>query len=239
MMSNIKSEGTKPERLVEREMRRLGIRYKRQDRVRPGRPDLVFVKAKLAVFVDGNFFHGHPHYPLPKSNVEFWSAKIARNRRRDKTVNARLNRMGWHYLRLWESDIMRSPEIAGLRIKRALDSIAAGKGAHAGAGRACGESHHRWSQHPTVMTGHKRAQRLYPTVQPCEVCGSPRSERHHKNGNTADNRRRNIAWLCRKHHIAEDRLELLQERCRKMAKAAALIRWGKAGPDACREAIAS
>ncbi|MHB1841836.1 MAG: very short patch repair endonuclease [Sulfobacillus sp.] len=72
----------------------------------PGSPDIAFTKRKVAVFLDGCFWHGCPRcYHAPKNNAEYWKAKVDRNRRHDATVNAALTSSGWTVLRLWEHDI--------------------------------------------------------------------------------------------------------------------------------------
>ena len=70
----------------------------------PGRPDFAFPARRLAVFVDGCFWHGCPrHGTSPKGNARFWREKIARNRERDREVNRELRRRGWRVLRIWDA----------------------------------------------------------------------------------------------------------------------------------------
>lgn len=72
----------------------------------PGKPDIVFTRARLAVFVDGCFWHGCPqHGTNPKSNSEYWTAKLARNRARDAVVTEALEADGWTVIRYWDHDI--------------------------------------------------------------------------------------------------------------------------------------
>ena len=72
----------------------------------PGRPDFVFRKERVAVFVDGDFWHGNPRgFRLPKSNVKYWEKKILSNRKRDKKVNRELRDRGWVVLRFWQSSL--------------------------------------------------------------------------------------------------------------------------------------
>lgn len=73
-----------------------------------GKPDFVFLKLKLAVFVDGCFWHGCPkpkHAPLPKNRAEWWAAKLQRNRQRDLLVTRTLRNAGWRVIRVWECDL--------------------------------------------------------------------------------------------------------------------------------------
>lgn len=86
-----------------------------------GRPDFIFPRAGLAIFVDGCFWHKCPkHKNLPTTNREFWSDKIARNMARDKEVNRTLRRLGWRVLRIWEHDLKERPETVVPRIRAAL-----------------------------------------------------------------------------------------------------------------------
>ena len=83
----------------------------RRQRPLPGRPDFVFPARRLAVFVDGCFWHGCPrHGTMPKENRRFWQAKITRNRERDREVRAELRRLGWKVLRVWEHELTRRNE---------------------------------------------------------------------------------------------------------------------------------
>ena len=89
-----------------------------------GKPDFVFRQERLAVFVDGCFWHGCPkakHAPLPKTRAEWWAAKLARNKSRDRLVNRTLRQAGWTVLRVWECDLARMnwPRVAH-RLRRAL-----------------------------------------------------------------------------------------------------------------------
>jgi len=71
-----------------------------------GKPDFVFPKTKTAIFVDGCFWHGHNcRNTKPKDNKEYWTAKIKRNKLRDKTVTKQLIKMGWKVLRIWECEL--------------------------------------------------------------------------------------------------------------------------------------
>ena len=74
----------------------------------PGKPDFIFRATKLAVFVDGCFWHRCPrHGRIPKSRVTFWTEKLARNARRDREVSRKLRAMGWSVLRVWECGLTR------------------------------------------------------------------------------------------------------------------------------------
>jgi DNA mismatch endonuclease (patch repair protein) len=87
-----------------------------------GKPDFVFRKARVAVFVDGCFWHGcSKHCRRPKSNIQFWHMKIAGNIRHDKIVNATLRNLKWTVLRIWEHSLRDKSGCAG-RVKVALES---------------------------------------------------------------------------------------------------------------------
>ena len=88
------------------------------------RPDFVFPKLRLAVFVDGCFWHGCPkHAPQPKGNAAFWRQKFAANRARDRLVTRVLRRAGWRVLRIWEHELARKHAAAlARRLRRATDT---------------------------------------------------------------------------------------------------------------------
>ncbi|WP_426281241.1 very short patch repair endonuclease [Lysobacter soli] len=103
-MSRIRGKDTKPELDLRRGLHALGYRYRLQDRSLPGRPDLVLTKHKVAIFVNGCFWHGHdcPMFKAPKTNSDFWARKIAQNRVRDAAMIAALRSLGWRVLTVWE-----------------------------------------------------------------------------------------------------------------------------------------
>jgi DNA mismatch endonuclease (patch repair protein) len=80
----------------------------------PGRPDFVFTKHKVAVFIDGDFWHGNPRkFRIPKTNCEYWQNKILGNRKRDREVTKELKKMGWRVLRIWESSLKDKEAVIG------------------------------------------------------------------------------------------------------------------------------
>lgn len=88
-----------------------------------GKPDFVFLRSKLAVFIDGDFWHCNPrNYQAPKTNAEFWADKIKKNKARDKWVNCELKRKGWNVLRVWESSMAKHPERVISRLIKALEN---------------------------------------------------------------------------------------------------------------------
>jgi DNA mismatch endonuclease (patch repair protein) len=104
-MSRQRTADTKPEKMLRSVLHRRGVRYRLHPRDLPGRPDIVLVRAKLVIFVDGCFWHACPvHYVPPKSNAEWWAAKLASNVDRDRRADARLVELGWEPLHVWEHE---------------------------------------------------------------------------------------------------------------------------------------
>jgi len=86
-----------------------------------GRPDFAFLKQRVFIFVDGDFWHGNPRtYKPPKSNTKFWLQKVKYNRKRDREISRHLKDKGWKVLRVWESDLRRKPSRCLARIIRVL-----------------------------------------------------------------------------------------------------------------------
>ena len=112
LMAKIKGRNNKTEVAFRKWLWALGCRYRLNVKTLPGKPDLVFRKARLAVFVDGDFWHGKNWAERKndlKSNRDFWIPKIERNIQRDEEVNQLLRAQDWHVLRFWESDLARDP----------------------------------------------------------------------------------------------------------------------------------
>ncbi|MGW2203990.1 very short patch repair endonuclease [Streptomyces sp. NPDC001774] len=107
-MQAIRSRDTKPEQLVRRLLHAQGLRYRVAAKPLPGlrrTADIVFRPVKLAVFIDGCYWHGCPdHYVPPKTNAGYWSDKVARNMARDRDTDDRLREAGWTVLRFWEHE---------------------------------------------------------------------------------------------------------------------------------------
>ena len=120
-MSKVKGRDNEAtERRLVRVFREFGIRGWRRNARVFGRPDFVFPTARLAVFVDGCFWHGCPvHGSVPASNREFWASKLDRNKDRDKIVGRELGKAGWRILRVWQHEL-REPKRVVRRIKRSL-----------------------------------------------------------------------------------------------------------------------
>lgn len=111
-MQNIKSKDTSIELLLRKKMWRLGYRYRKNYKKLPGKPDIVLTKYKIAIFCDGEFFHGKDWEVLkPKLeksiNGEYWVKKISHNIERDEAIDKALLSMGWTVIRFWGSDIKK------------------------------------------------------------------------------------------------------------------------------------
>lgn len=108
MMSKIRSKNTKPELLFRKALWHKGIRYRLYSKL-PGKPDLSIKKYKLAIFIDGEFWHGynwHERMKSIKSNRRFWIPKIERNIQRDQEVNESLSNLGFTVFRFWSKEIL-------------------------------------------------------------------------------------------------------------------------------------
>jgi DNA mismatch endonuclease (patch repair protein) len=104
-MSRVRVRDTAPELLLRRALWAAGVRgWRLHSKKLPGKPDLAFFACKLAVFVDGGFWHGHPDYYHGQSGP-FWDAKIAGNRERDARVDLELASLGWEVVRLWDFEV--------------------------------------------------------------------------------------------------------------------------------------
>ena len=121
-MAAIRSKDTKPEMIVRRGLWKRGFRYRLNHKRLPGHPDLVLRKYRTCIFVNGCFWHGHDVQfiihnaqciieknsaccKIPKTNREFWVAKIRRNKERDREEQKRLAEMGWHCITVWECEL--------------------------------------------------------------------------------------------------------------------------------------
>lgn len=129
IMSQVRNKDSKAELALRRELHSRGIRYRLHAADVPGRPDLVIRHLGLAVFVDGDMWHGNEHRrrgltsisDMFPSNTDFWVAKITRNMERDKHVNEQLRSSGWTVIRLWASDVLASPAKAADNVITALE----------------------------------------------------------------------------------------------------------------------
>jgi DNA mismatch endonuclease (patch repair protein) len=130
-----KRRDTRPEILVRRLLHARGLRYRVDHRVETesrSRADIAFTRQRIAVFIDGCFWHSCPeHLHLPKANADYWTPKLARNVERDAEVTAVLRGLGWTVLRFWEHEPAR--EVADLiiaAVQRARSSASTARGPH-------------------------------------------------------------------------------------------------------------
>ena len=122
-MKAVKSKGSKIEVMLGKALWAKGLRYRKNDKSVFGKPDFTFKKYKIAIFCDGEFWHGkdwnikkNEH----KSNVKFWHQKIERNIERDKEVNKELLKSGWEVIRFWGKEIEKNLEACTLKIERII-----------------------------------------------------------------------------------------------------------------------
>jgi DNA mismatch endonuclease (patch repair protein) len=120
LMARIKGKDTGPERLLAAAFMSLGLRCECHARDLPGRPDFVFRRQKVVVFVDGDFWHGW-RFPVWRDKLsEKWEAKIDANRRRDRRNHRRLRQMDWRVVRIWEHQLSSDSSSCLSRVLRAL-----------------------------------------------------------------------------------------------------------------------
>jgi DNA mismatch endonuclease, patch repair protein len=120
-MSAIRARDTGPERILRRLLRRLGRRMTLNHGGLAGTPDVVFIRPRVAVFVDGCFWHGCPRcYVRPSVRTDYWSQKLLRNRQRDLRSSRTLRKAGWLVVRIWECTLERMPMKCLQRVRRVL-----------------------------------------------------------------------------------------------------------------------
>lgn len=124
VMSRIRGRGNKDtEMALITLFRQHGVTGWRRNQNLFGKPDFVFRKARLALFVDGCFWHGCPkHCKIPVGNREFWKKKFTTNRARDRRVNRELRKLGWHVVRVWEHDLAKHRDACVERIQVSLNT---------------------------------------------------------------------------------------------------------------------
>lgn len=152
-MTSTRGRDTKPEMAVRSAVHRLGLRYRVDQAPLPGlrrRADLLFRRARVAVFVDGCWWHGcSKHSTTPRANRDYWIAKIEGNRTRDRDTDAKLEEAGWVVIRVWEHE---HPEAAAERIACAVRPHGAASDARsiAGGGLPSAEAERElWAPHTT------------------------------------------------------------------------------------------
>lgn len=135
IMASVKNSGTRPEMALRRELHGRGLRYRVVSKL-TGRPDLVFARAHVACFIDGDRWHGNGwkirgyasfEDEFQHANSEFWRAKIRRNMARDSEVTEQLTAEGWMVVRVWASDVERDPFKVADQIEATVRSRAGGR----------------------------------------------------------------------------------------------------------------
>jgi DNA mismatch endonuclease (patch repair protein) len=125
-MSRIRGKNTRPEIALRGALWSIGLRYRLHAAI-SGRPDIVFRRRRVAVFVDGCFWHGCPRHGVrPKTNTEFWRDKLDKNIARDKKVTASLQAEGWTVIRIWEHQVRQNISKAVERVLKAVGGAASG-----------------------------------------------------------------------------------------------------------------
>lgn len=125
VMSRVGSQNTGPELLLRRSLWALGVRGWRCNRRNlVGKPDLAFGPIRLAVFVDGAFWHGHASKYWQGRSGPYWDQKIARNIDRDERVNAKLGQLGWSVLRVWDFEIEADPDRVARKVRTRIGRLA-------------------------------------------------------------------------------------------------------------------
>lgn len=128
IMRRVRGQNTRPERLLKKELHRLGFRYNSRNSSLPGTPDIVLTKYRMVIFVHGCFWHRHKgckKTTLPIKNRSFWRKKFSANTKRDLRVSRELTALGWKTLVAWECKILKDPvKLASAIHKRLLASPA-------------------------------------------------------------------------------------------------------------------
>jgi DNA mismatch endonuclease, patch repair protein len=125
IMSAVRAKDTTPELVLRRRLYASGVRgWRCHYRRAPGTPDLAWPRLRLAVFVDGAFWHGHPSRHVPGRSGAYWDEKIRANVARDRRVDEELRAGGWSVVRLWDFEISRDLDTAVRRVREALEAVA-------------------------------------------------------------------------------------------------------------------
>lgn len=134
-MRAIRSKENQSERRLRSELHRMGLRFRKYASDIPGKPDIVFVREKIAVFVDGDYWHARllresgeaalEAYLKKAEGKDYWRRKFARRIERDDEISAELHRLGWTVVRLWESEVKKDPYACALQIWELIGSVRA------------------------------------------------------------------------------------------------------------------
>lgn len=144
-MVAIHSASTKPELMLRLSLWHRGFRYRVNDKRLPGKPDIVLPKYRTTIFVHGCFWHGHKgckNYTVPKTDTEFWVAKVARNQERDQEVWRQLEAKGWFVIIVWECELKK--KVLSETIERVVAEI-----------------DHNGETHRNLQEDRRRARKIY------------------------------------------------------------------------------
>lgn len=183
-MRAVKSKHTRPEKLLRSALHRTGFRFRLHRRSLPGNPDLVFVRQKKVIFVNGCFWHLHncPNVRRPTTNLSYWLPKLEGNRARDKRNRRALSALGWGSLTVWECHL-KSPDRAvarAIRFLRGLRAMSENRRPQARCAECnsirdvyarglCETCYARSRQRPGKCANCKRNRRLYAKGE-CKTC---------------------------------------------------------------------
>ena len=122
IMSKIRATNTKPEIKIRKILYKSGHKgYRLNYKKAPGKPDICYVGKKVAIFIDGCFWHGCPKcYKKPASNKKYWDEKIKTNKKRDRKVNSALKKGNWTILRFWECEVNKETENIFTKLEKVL-----------------------------------------------------------------------------------------------------------------------
>jgi DNA mismatch endonuclease, patch repair protein len=122
VMARIRSKDTKPELALRRALWAAGLRgWRCHPRQVPGKPDVAFTRRKVAVFVDGRFWHGHPDFFTFGKSGEYWDKKIARTQERDNQANQALRELGWTVIRFWDFEVEGDTAACARKVMHAVE----------------------------------------------------------------------------------------------------------------------
>ncbi|MBI2059573.1 MAG: DNA mismatch endonuclease Vsr [Nitrospirae bacterium] len=124
IMSRIRGRDTSPEKSLARILRRLGLKFRRHVRTLPGNPDFILPDRKVAIFVNGCFWHGHrgcKKATIPTSNRTFWCRKLTGNAARDRKNGIALRKRGWRRIVVWQCQLKDEANVSG-KVRRVLEA---------------------------------------------------------------------------------------------------------------------
>ncbi len=120
LMSKVKGKNTALEKKVKKSLKNAGVKFKANPKMF-GHPDIIVPETKIAVFLDGCFWHGCRDKTIPTSNAAYWRKKISTNKARDKAVTKTLEAHGWKVIRVWEHTVKSNPDAVTARLSKAFN----------------------------------------------------------------------------------------------------------------------